>query len=743
MANNEKDNEQKTKVETNDNEKTSTTIEYGKEPPWGDFFGKLLEAICNKYSSESIEEKAKNLYSFLTGENFKISFSDDSKDYCSDNQMIDPLSFIAYITKDKDQVNKENFIRLSSFMGIEISDNITNVPRITLFTMINKEYKEKRVDKDVIFNLWQFSIELNKIKSKKNDDSELGKVFDKLIKNNGIKTPNLSPLMFICKPNIYYPINYEVRECLIKKYKYDIFSNSNKTIKLYKFEDFKNFQKDCFNLKLNPYELCEQSIKYAKNTIINDENILNDTNKNNDNKQIGDIVVNQPKNQILYGPPGTGKTYNTVIEAMEIIEPGLNQRIKNIINAKSSLINDEFTNKPYINDDLKNKIEEVYNDKNDNTDKKVYKILKILFDELKRQGRIEFITFHQSYGYEEFIEGIKPVIKEDQQGEVGYKIEDGIFKKIANRALYNRIYNNKENGNNESNSPTYKYDVCNKEDIVAYYKSNEKINDKIGEPYVLIIDEINRGNISKILGELITLIEDDKRENLTVKLPYSGEEFTVPKNLYIIGTMNTADRSIALMDTALRRRFEFKEMMPDPELLRVKDKDENGKEIEKDLTIKEINIVKMLKIMNERIEALYDREHTIGHAFFMPLKEKRTMQELGKIFKNKIIPLLQEYFYDDYYKIQLVLGDNSNDKKEKFIEKRDINVDNPFYGGIPKGVTKTKYIINNGKNGTVNYFEEPEAYRKIYLLDNEGKGKSSSTEDKKVDVEENKNQSAV
>lgn len=213
------------------------------------------------------------------------------------------------------------------------------------------------------------------------------------------------------------------------------------------------------------------------------------------------------------------------------------------------------------------------------------------------------VTFHQSYGYEDFIEGIRAEIIEDK---VVYHVKPGVFKAFCDRA-------------------------------------KEHPEDK----FLFVIDEINRGNISKIFGELITLIEPTKRigakEALTVTLPYSGEAFGVPSNVYLLGTMNTADRSIAMMDTALRRRFDFVEMMPKPDVV-----------AKKVGTIEGIDVAACLRIMNQRIEALYDREHTLGHAFFLNIT---TVEELKAVFENKVIPLLQEYFYEDYEKIKAVLND--------------------------------------------------------------------------------------
>ena len=212
--------------------------------------------------------------------------------------------------------------------------------------------------------------------------------------------------------------------------------------------------------------------------------------------------------------------------------------------------------------------------------------------------------------------------------------------------------------------------------------------------YVFIIDEINRGNISKIFGELITLIEESKRigapESMTVELPYSHSPFGVPNNVYILGTMNTADRSIAIMDTALRRRFSFVEMLPDADVLR-----QLGNPVVYDNGIS-VNIADMLDIINDRITFLYDREHTIGHAFFMPLISNPSVETLAMIFEKSIIPLLQEYFYEDYAKIQLVLGDDGKTRVKKqyqFVTDEDMEA-NKIFETVQELDSEKKYSIN-------------------------------------------------
>lgn len=488
--------------------------------------------------------------------------------------------------------------------------------------------------------------------------------------------------------------------------------------KIDKFEEIKDRLFDVFLYLSN----------YINNLSKDDFKIIKDYNM---------MKNNTPLNQILYGPPGTGKTYHTIDKALEILGENLESR-----------------------DEKKAK-----------------------FDEYVKNGQIVFTTFHQSYGYEEFIEGIKPDLdkqNENENSQIRYKIKDGIFKKLYKKALYKEQkskndtlisnyssvwkislgYNAslreecfKENkicigwneipknmgdeflklGNNDKNTinsfknemqlgdlvcvfnslktikgigiiksdvkytqqgeyQTYReVEWISKDDEVNIYELNDNINltqktvyklwrispnillDKISnvknleliqdntkEPFIIIIDEINRGNVSKIFGELITLIEPSKRigekEELKVTLPYSGEKFGVPKNVYIIGTMNTADRSITSLDTALRRRFEFVEMMPDVSKL--------------SMDCKGINLQELLKAINTRIEYLLDREKTIGHAFFIGVEN---LNDLKSIFQNKIIPLLQEYFYNDYALINAVLNDNGmifKDKKDdKYLQK--------------------------------------------------------------------------
>ena len=261
-------------------------------------------------------------------------------------------------------------------------------------------------------------------------------------------------------------------------------------------------------------------------------------------------------NTILYGPPGTGKTWATAGRCVEICD-GWNERTEADVRAR--------------------------------------------YRALVEEERVAFVTFHESYGYEEFVEGLRPVTDDG----AGFRLEPrpGVLKRMASRARANPA------------------------------------------PHVLVIDEINRANVSKALGELITLLEEDKRDSaaneVAVTLPYSGERFTLPANLHVLGTMNTADRSIALLDTAVRRRFDFEELPPNPDALR----DAAGRT--------GIDLPAVLGAMNERLEWLIDRDHLIGHAWLMDAAGKA---DVDNVMRRKIVPLVAEYFHDDWRKVRAVLG---------------------------------------------------------------------------------------
>ncbi|EIB25534.1 putative endonuclease [Campylobacter jejuni subsp. jejuni LMG 23223] len=450
-------------------------------------------------------------------------------------------------------------------------------------------------------------------------------------------------------------------------YSCDLFSFDQNINKLNKNEEFK--------LKnSNGHNMYSSALNYYRAFLIDyyEQDIFITERVQSEESNMKIILLNQ----ILYGSPGTGKTYHTIDKALEILGENLESR-----------------------DEKKAK-----------------------FDEYVKNGQIVFTTFHQSYGYEEFVEGIKPHIdSEENSKEIKYEIKDGIFKELCEKALENRdsiknfnfyIDKLKEKVKIDDNNPEKYFELPNTKYSIQYrngktfrikfddmsknhkdypvsidnieklYKTSnideiynsayvrailnylklqgledyKEKDEKVNLPYIIIIDEINRGNVSKIFGELITLIEASKRigekEELKVTLPYSGEKFGVPKNVYIIGTMNTADRSITSLDTALRRRFEFIEMMPDVSKL--------------SMDCEGINLQELLKAINTRIEYLLDREKTIGHAFFISVEN---LEDLKKVFKNKIIPLLQEYFYNDYALIDAVL--NKNGMLEISVENKD------------------------------------------------------------------------
>jgi hypothetical protein len=429
----------------------------------------------------------------------------------------------------------------------------------------------------------------------------------------------------------------------------------------------------------------------------------------------------QPLNQILYGPPGTGKTYKLLNEyfgyfeladktvskkefeieiitklnwwqiiALVLLES--NAKVPDIkkhryIEYKLQVSNTKSLNQTAWGQLSSHAIKEsetvnytrrmdplIFDKTADSTWKIVESKKELIEDLIEIAERIKtyqedivtstnykFVTFHQSYSYEDFIEGIKPIMDDESTEEnsnVGYTIEKGIFYQCCNEASklagFLGLKDALENHNQQ--------------------QREEKFEN--APPFGLFIDEINRGNVSQIFGELITLIEEDKRlgkSEIILDLPYSKNKFGVPPNLYIVGTMNTADRSVEALDTALRRRFSFEEMPPKTKVVEEKEFSDYPR-------------VAIMEKINNRIEVLLDRNHTLGHAYFIKKNFKSS-------FENEIIPLLQEYFYNDYGKIGLVLGKGfvrekaitaKNDKSifADFDTKNDVDI-NKSYELIP------------------------------------------------------------
>lgn len=442
-----------------------------------------------------------------------------------------------------------------------------------------------------------------------------------------------------------------------------------------------------------------------------------------------------PQNLILYGPPGTGKTFQTVNYALSIIE-----------------------NRPLEELALEDRAE-----------------LRRRFNEYTVKGQIAFVTFHQSFSYEDFMEGLKPIVLEG--GQLTYAIEPGIFRLLCLSARlcvletlfheqpqeqqqlkFNQLYKEflkyvksddfkyfetqdeqhivlhqvKKNGDlavrpaisyatttieksllrrlyQRFPEPTHigaaddylektmhgsdqelyltvfttmmgfeqvyrqetQENTLVKNDNLIELEEMPVLTDQVlakCKRYVLIVDEINRGNVSAIFGELLTLLESDKREGrsemTTAILPYSKTPFAIPPNVYLIGTMNTADRSVDTLDIALRRRFAFHEIMPEPSII--------TKAANKSV-VQGVDLVQLLQTINNRIELLLSREHCIGHAYFLNIEG---LDDLKQVFKENILPLLQEYFFNDYAKIGLVLGRNFI--REKPNEINFANFDHPY-----------------------------------------------------------------
>lgn len=648
-----------------------------------DDYEKFLKTIYEKYRNELLEFKQDDTESYKNDKEIKKLQTKEGYDFYVAKNSKSIISFVSTSKKSSETFTIDSFLK--KLKGIDDKQTRSYNPIIYKDILENNGLVVDSLDYFLIpFNPSVFSLEDYFNNNKDEDliwDENVGLTSLKNMKPNNKIFFYASGESIIC----FYGIIKEIRD---GKFIINKIQKLKNTISLDKVKEY-NF---------NPSQSSQNfSNVFVLNYLLLANNLI----------KVKKMIQNIPLNQILYGPPGTGKTYHTIDKALEILGENL-----------------------------------------ENRDEK-----KAKFDEYVRKGQIVFTTFHQSYGYEEFVEGIKPVMNNEANSqEIQYKIKDGIFKELCEKALDNykvslltqeefvksedlenkieifldelvdqqkfiekiqsggfkleeynekyRIITDDTNANLYLNLEIFKTLLENKDKIINGRSIKQILNNKhrrqIDSCYFQLVKlfkereqdykvdnnpsekpELKPCNVSKIFGELITLIEPSKRiggkEELKVTLPYSKKEFGVPKNVYIIGTI----RSITSLDTALRRRFEFIEMIPDVSKL--------------SMDCEGINLQELLKAINTRIEYLLDREKTIGHAFFMSEAVKfnknnwikpdeyeedwyvLSISKLKKVFQNKIIPLLQEYFYNDYALINAVLNYNGmifKDKKDdKYLQK--------------------------------------------------------------------------
>ena len=665
---------------------------------------------------------------------------------------IDPFSVLGVMNRG---ITDANRTLLAKILANEFGVTVTAPTQFAGIPVLDNR-RSFFVGNDEMWNLFIYALESADADTFSNEFKE---AFDKAVALNGNGLTYVTMGLFWIRPNVFFPLDTNSRKYISEHYAVDV---PNTHCAGSEYTEFLGALKNELSKERPSLSFPEMSYKAwihrkGSQPIIDDSSGGGSNTSGGDDDNI-DKKLTTAKNTILYGPPGTGKTYSAIQYAVAIVDG------KSIDEVKDEDYGELFGR----------------------------------FLEYKDNGIIAFTTFHQSFSYEEFIEGIRPVVspeeKADAGNEIEYEIHDGIFKAFCDNAgkpvggkadadlgigknptvwkvsleaagdnptrtecmennhirigwdeygenisdatdfgergggnVLNAFYNRMQigdivlscyssrtidsigvvtgepewhkeyqhyrrvrnvkwlvkginedivdlnSGRTMTLSTVYKLSVS-VSDVLQMLKNlkPDLFKEKVKVPNrVFIIDEINRGNISKIFGELITLIESSKRigasEELRARLPYSGQNFGVPDNVYIIGTMNTADRSIALIDSALRRRFSFVEMQPDSSTLR-------------DVFVDDVDIAKMLDTINKRITVLLDREHTIGHSYLLPLKNSATIETLAEIFENSIVPLLQEYFYDDYEKIRLVLGDNRKpDDSARFIVKKTDTVD--LFGG--------------------------------------------------------------
>jgi 5-methylcytosine-specific restriction protein B len=606
-------------------------MEKSNQFTWIKTYKELVEYLKN------MKDRQKELISILEevlGEKPKEKEKDKGLEF--ELEEIDPFTFISYLNKFGQAKRLQIIQNLAKKLNLTVPVDIDGVPSTNPQNVWWFPVKSERTNNEIekLWNFFYLAVE-NKITDE---------AFSEILHMKGIGICKLTDGLYLINPESYLCLDDPVTDYLKDKYSLTIKVDKNTT-----YQDYLRILEEVRKYTDLPfYVISDEAWNYHKDKKKKDETV----EKREPESETNIINTSFPLNQILYGPPGTGKTYNAINYAIQIT-----RQIK-----------------------PQNEIER-----------------RKIFNELLEEGRVVFTTFHQSVSYEYFIEGIKPVTHKEQNIAISYEVLPGIFKTLCDRATlpdgvgfekaYKSLLNDLKQGpinissDNKTNyrivlnldNELYIYPKENQEkgytipkDTLISYILNRNIpenlttfckvikkqlksygwNDKSTKKdnYVLIIDEINRGNIAQIFGELITLIEANKRkgeiEELEVILPYSKTSFSVPSNLYIIGTMNTTDRNVEALDTALRRRFSFIEMEP-----------EYDKFINEN--IEDINLEKLLRVINDRIIGLMDKDHCIGHSYFMNVEN---LQDLKLVFFNKIIPLLQEYFYGRYEKIGLILS---------------------------------------------------------------------------------------
>lgn len=714
-------------------------------------------------------------------------------------QEIDPFTFFAIFMKfgeDQRQKKFQKFLDISR-LDEQAPTDFSGVPSAQALKVWLFPYLKSR-GPDTVNTLWRLF-----------HAAETGVVSEDLFKSalaiEGTGFTKLTQCLFYCFPDLYLPIDSQTKHWL---------ADQGVEYPRPTWESYKYCLDEVTALSEKPF--CEISYEaWLNNQKASHSEIPSQPaiSENAKAESAAKKALEMPLNQILYGPPGTGKTYHTTELAIRIADPEWFEKNRNEMDPKA-----------------------------------FRKALKARFDELARMERIMFTTFHQSFAYEDFIEGIR-ARSDPKTNQLSYPVEDGVFKRlcknadkkvvehqsispeqISKRAIWKMSLGNTQTEEAEEvftecrqnnyvllgwggdvdftgcndfgavkarylehypdEKQEYAFQAVNtfrnhvkKGDLIVISDGNSRFRaiaevtgehrkledkkdwfhqardvkwiqvyeksrpaselysnqftqktlyrlnsskirterlldlvaadapDEDAPPHVLIIDEINRGNIARIFGELITLLEPSKRagaeDEQSVILPYSNskEPFAVPGNVFVIGTMNTADKSLAQLDLALRRRFNFIEMKPNPASL-------SG------IHVFDQSLESILDVMNQRIEILLDSEHQIGHAYFMELQdldsEASRRQAIRQIFRNKVLPLLQEYFFEDYERIGWVLNDPSKAPEHKFITTgtasnfpQTQSLTDLFPGEIAEQLVDSRYRINETA------FDTAEAYRQI------------------------------